>query len=358
MIAALLLLLLLQITPEAGQHINAGMQAKTAGDLDTAIREFKRVVELAPELAAAHVNLGAAYLGKRDYGSAIPALRKALELNPNLPGAQSILGTALLAQGYACESVPHLQKGGPDDLLGVALLECGQPREALDRLEAALGKRPNDPDLLYYLSRTHSELAKRSVERLRAEHPDSGRTQQVMGEISAAAGDRASAEKYFRAALAIRADLRGVHFALGELLLAAGEYQKAEAEFRAEAALSPGSAVTAWRLGSVLANLGRTNEAITELKRADTLHPDMPETLLELGTVLNASGDAQAAEGYLARVLKFERDTALAASAHLQLAQVYRKLGRAGDAEREMKAFQSLRSRTGGNARPGGSAKP
>src|SRR5579862_5608910 len=108
MIAALVLLLALQATPELKQHVDAGLKAKSAGDLDAAIREFQRVVELAPNLAAAHVNLGAVYYEKKDYTHAIPPLRKALELNPDLPGAQGMLGVALLAQGYAAESIPHL----------------------------------------------------------------------------------------------------------------------------------------------------------------------------------------------------------------------------------------------------------
>jgi hypothetical protein len=46
-------------------------------------------------------------------------------------------------------------------------------------------------------------------------------------------------------------------------------------------------------------------------------------------------------------VLAIEKDTALAESAHFQLAQIYRKLGRAADADREMRAFQALRSAHG-----------
>ena len=71
--AALLLLLAFQVTPELRQHVEAGMKAKSAGDLDTAIREFKRVVELAPELAAAHVNLGAVYFDKKSLWRGDPA---------------------------------------------------------------------------------------------------------------------------------------------------------------------------------------------------------------------------------------------------------------------------------------------
>ena len=125
MIAALVVLLAFQVTPELKQHVDAGLKAKNAGDLDAAIREFQRVVELAPGLAAAHVNLGAVYYDKKDYTHAIPPLRKGLQINPDLPGAQAMLGAALLAQGYASESIPYLEKVHADDLLGVALFESG-----------------------------------------------------------------------------------------------------------------------------------------------------------------------------------------------------------------------------------------
>lgn len=347
MIAVIVLLLLQQVTPEAAQHISAGMKAKAAGDLDGAIREFTRVAELVPELAAVHVNLGAVYVAKKDYAAAIPALRKALTLNADLPGAHGMLGTSLIAQGFGCEAVPHLEKGGPEDLLGVALLDCGRAREALDRLEAALEKRANDPDLLYYVGQAHGQLAKQAFDALRAANPDAPRTHQAMGEALAAMGNRTGAEAHFRAALAARPDMHGAHYALGELLVAAGDYEKAEAEFREESRLAPGSAAAAFKLGSVLANRGRTAEAIGELKRANKLRPGMPETLVELGKALNASGDAKSAERYLREALVAEDGTALAETAHFQLSQAYRKLGRAAEADRELKAFQALKARRG-----------
>jgi tetratricopeptide (TPR) repeat protein len=256
-----------------------------------------------------------------------------------------MLGTALLAHGYARDSILHLEKGQADDLLGVALLESGRAREAVDRLEAALEKRPNDPDLLFYLAQAHAQLSKQVVEALRASSPDSPRTHQVLAEAQAAVGNRAAAEQHFRTALSKRPDLRGVHYALGELFLESGDYERAEPEFRAETQLASGSAAAAYKLGLVLSNLGRTAEAVAEFKRADELQPEMPETLLELGKALNASGDAKSSEGYLRRVLALEQNSRLAESAHFELAQVYRKLGREADAEREMQAFQELRAK-------------
>ena len=240
MIRALLLLLALQTAPELKQHVDAGLSAKARGDLDTAVREFRRVVELAPNLAAAHVNLGAVYFEKKSYAEAIVSLRKAVELDANLPGAHGMLGAALLSQGYSAASIPHLEKAQADDLLGVALLESDRPREALDRLESALLKRPGDLDLLYYLSQAHGLLSKQLFDRLHEAGRNSARVHQMMGQAMAAAGKSDAAELQFRAALAGREDLRGVHYALGELYLHAGNYEKAEAEFLRRRVSPPG----------------------------------------------------------------------------------------------------------------------
>lgn len=342
MIAAFALLLLLQAPSTLREHVEAGLRAKAAGQFDNAIREFKQVAELAPNLAAAHVNLGAVYFDMADYGNAIPSLKRAVELDPQLVGAHSMLGAALLAQGFAANAVPHLEKAQAEDLLGVALLESDKPREALDRLEAALLKRPDDPDLLYYLSHAHARLARRTVEKLQS--MDSPRAQQIRAEGLAAAGKRDLGIDRFRSALASRPGLRGVHYALGDLYRLAGDYIKAEAEFRAETRLTPGSAGAAYKLGSVLLHLGQLTEAMSELKRANVLQPGMPETLLELGKAMNAAMNPTAAVDYLKQMLEAEPGGSLAETAHFQLAQAYRKLGNTVEAGNHLKRFQELRA--------------
>src|SRR3954469_4111579 len=98
------------VSPEAVQHVQAGLQAKQEGHLDQAITEFKKVTELEPNLAAAFVNLGEVYLEAHDQAAAIPPLKHSLELNPDLVGAHQMLGFALLAQGYSAEAIPHLER--------------------------------------------------------------------------------------------------------------------------------------------------------------------------------------------------------------------------------------------------------
>jgi tetratricopeptide (TPR) repeat protein len=344
MIAAVMILLLAQgVSPELRQHAEAGLKAKASGDLDGAIREFSRVAELAPELAAAHANLGGALFEKRDYGKAIEPLRRALKLNPDLAGVHQMLGTALLAQGLAGEAIPHLETVKATDLLGIALVEAGRAREAIDHLEVALTQNADDPDLLYYLGQAHAQLSRSLFARLMT--GKGARTDQVRGEAAMSAGRSVDAEKHFRAALGARPDLRGVHLALGELYLLNADYAGAEKEFRAESQMAPASAEAAYKLGLCLANLGQPGSAVMEFERALRLRPGMPETALELGKALAATGRAEEAARMLERAVEWEPESALAEAAYLQLNTVYRKLGRGGDAARAMEKLQQLRKR-------------
>lgn len=335
----------LQVSPELNRHVNAGLAAKQRGDLKTAIAEFEKVAELAPQLAAAHVNLGAVYLANRDFGPATIALRRALALQEDLPGAHGMLGTALLAQGYAAEAIVHLEKGRMDDVLGVALMEAGREREAVDLLEAALVKRPEDTDVLYYLGQAHGKLARTVGERLTGQFQDSARGKQLMAEAYVAAGNREAAMKAFREAIALRRDLRGIHLAMGELHLSSGDYQAAEKEFSEEVSLTPGSAVAAYRLGSVRLQLGRAAEALRELERSEKLKPGMPETLLELGRARLETGASEGAEKAFLQLISIEPEGKLAESAHFQLSQLYRKLNRSGEAAEHQARFRAMRSK-------------
>jgi Flp pilus assembly protein TadD len=107
--------------------------------------------------------------------------------------------------------------------------------------------------------------------------------------------------------------------------------------------MAPMSATAAYKLGLALLNLGKAAEATKELERAEQLRPGMPETLLALGKALVATGNSSEAEGALRKVVKAEPASTLAEAAHLQLSQLYRKLGRTADAAREIRALQELR---------------
>jgi len=331
-------------SPQAGEHMQAGITADKERKFDVAIAEYKKVTELDPALPDGFISLGQAYMETGDYGSAIPPLKHALELNPDLVPAHQLLGYALLSQGYAGEAIPHLQRAPDKSALGIAQIQTGQLPEAVANLEAALAAHPNDPDLLYYLGRASGLLAKQSVDTLLAAYPDSARAHQAMAENYFVLRRMQDAEKEYREALRLHPGLPEAHLALGEVYAGAFQWPKAEEEFRMQAKLQPGNAEAAYRLGEALLEQGKAHEARAELLRADHLMPEMPETLYSLGKAASLEGDSAAAEKAWTKLLSIEKQSSLAAQAHFGLAGIYRKQGKTAEAKREMQEFESLQN--------------
>jgi tetratricopeptide (TPR) repeat protein len=289
----------------------------------------------------------------RDYPSAIAPLKHALELNESLIPAHRLLGYALLAQGFAAEAIPHLERAQDKTALGIAQIQTGQLPEAVTNLQAAVSARPNDPDLLYYLSRASGLLAKQSVDTLLALYPDSARAHQAMAENYFVLRRMPDAEKEYQEALKLRPDLPEVHLELGEVYAGAFQWAKAEDEFRAQTKLQPGNAEAKYRLGVALLEQGKAREAREEFVKSDKLMPDMPETLYSLGKSSSLEGDSAAAEKAWTKLLSVEKDTPLAAQAHFALAGLYRKQGKTAEAQREMQEFQKLQNASGQAQAPG-----
>ena len=329
-------------SPQAGEHMQAGIAADKQRQFDVAIKEFKQATELDPSFADGFISLGQAYMENGDYGSAIAPLKHALELNADSLPAHQLLGYALLAQGYAGEAIPHLQRSPDKTALGIAEIQTGQLAEAVANLQAAQVAHPNDPDILYYLGRASGLLAKQSIDTLLAAYPDSARAHQVMAENYFVLRRMPDAEKEYTEALKLRPGLPEAHLALGEVYAGAFQWPKAEEEFRMQTKLQPGNAEAAYRLGEALMEQGKVHEARGELLRADRLMPDMPETLYSLGKAASLEGDAAAAEKAWTKLLSIEKQSSLAAQAHFGLAGLYRKQGKTAEAQREMQEFQSL----------------
>jgi tetratricopeptide (TPR) repeat protein len=331
------------ISPEATQHWNAARQAETQKKFDMAVGEYRKVTELEPSFAGGFLSLGQCLMEQHDFAAALAPLKHALELDSNLAPAHQLLGYALLAQGYAAEAIPHLDRVHEQAALGIAQLETGQFVEAISNLNAALQKRPNDPDLLYYLGRASGLLSKQSIDTLLAAYPDSARADQSMGENYFVLRQMAEAQKQYEQAIKLRPDTPNLHLELGQVFAMTSHWPEAEEQFRAEAKLQPGNAEAAYRLGDALLHEGKTREARTALERSDKLQPQMPETLYALGKAASLESDAAAAEKSWLELLSVEKQSELAAQTHFALAGLYRKQGKTEQADYEMKEFQKLK---------------
>jgi len=329
--------------PDAALLLKTGADAERRHDLDGAISAFQKAAELAPASSIVFIRLGGAYMNKGDYAAAIPPLKKAVALSPDSPPANQLLGFALLAQGYAAEAIPHFEVAHENGALGIAQLQNGQPAEAVANLQSALTRNPNDPDLLYYLSRAGTALASQSFDKLLSTFPDSARGHQAKGQNYYALNMLPEAMKEYERAVTLRPNLPGLRLELGQVYATASQWEKAEEQFRVEAKLQPGNSEAAYRLGSALLQQGKMQEAASELQRSDTLKPDMPETLYDLGKA-TTSGDPNTAERAFTQVIELEKQSPLAGQAYLALAGIHRKQGKTELAAQEMQQYRQIES--------------
>jgi tetratricopeptide (TPR) repeat protein len=331
---------------EAKMLLQSGIDAENRNDLERALVEFLKAAQLDPSSSEVLLRLGDAYMKKHDAAQAIAPLKRAAELSPRSIPAQQLLGYALLAEGYAAEAIPHLEIARDPGALGIAQLESDEPAEAMVNLQSALENDPDNPDLLFYLSRAETAAGAQSTERLLAAFPNSARAHQTRGQRYYQMKMIPEAVKEYEQAIAIQPDLFGLHLELGEIYAGRTEWPQAEEQFRAEATLHPGSAEAAFRLGDALMQEGRMKEAAAELRRSDSLRPNMPETLYAMARSLVAA-DASAAEQALISMLKIEQNSPLAAQADLLLASIHRKQGKSALASREMEDYRRIQGLRG-----------
>jgi protein O-mannosyl-transferase len=124
------------------------------GQLDEAIRHYRRTLEMQPDFWDADYNLGTALLGKGQVDEAIFYCDKAVRMQPNDPDAHVAFANALLQKKRTDDAIAHYQKAvaiRPDYFLaryglGHALLEKGKLDAAIEHSRAALLIQPNNAD--------------------------------------------------------------------------------------------------------------------------------------------------------------------------------------------------------------------
>jgi len=130
---------------------NLGDALSQKGQMDEAIVNFQKALEIKPDYAEAHSNLGVALFQKGQVDEAIVQYQEALEIKPNYAKAHSNLGVALSQKGQVDEAIVQYQGAlelNPNDAdaytnLGVALLKKGQVDEAMVQYQKALEINPN-----------------------------------------------------------------------------------------------------------------------------------------------------------------------------------------------------------------------
>lgn len=314
---------------------------------DMAASEFRAIVELAPEDLDAQSNLGVLLFFSGDFAQAAPHLRAAVKLQPALSRIQALLGMcekrngeSALAEADLRAAFPQLQDERLKVQAGLELVEIcygrDEPEKATEIVATLRTLRPDDPDVLYVAYRIYAALARESALGLATAAPTSARMQQVMAQELARQGKYQEAIAHYRESLKTDPHLTGAHFELAEMLNVTGDAEAAAKEYQAALGDNPFDAKSESRLGELAFRATELTAASEHFSRALHLQPDDVDTCVGLAKVLIATSQPEKALPLLERSVKADP---FDAAIHYQLGLVYRSLGRAAEARREMEEF-------------------
>lgn len=261
-------------TQDAETLLRTGQRWLDAGNARAAVQSFRRLVDAVPD-SRSHYYLGVALLQDGQPEEAVAALRRAdtLAEAPN-PALAVSLGTALLRIGAAAEAVMVLEEGAKHF-----------PRAA---------------PILIQLGYTHytrldGVSARAVLRRARAIAPSNPQAPFYLGLAEAALGALEPAAEAFGQAVIL--DPRNVEarVALGRALSQLGRPQEAREAYRAALAEAPGLPAALVGLGRLELEEGRPERAVGSFEAALAADPGHRQALYNLAAALSLLGRAEEA---------------------------------------------------------------
>jgi tetratricopeptide (TPR) repeat protein len=336
-------------------HYGRAQDALRSNQLEIAAKEFREILRLEPDSAEAYANLGVIAYKERDYTQAEQSFSAALKLNSALWDAQAFVGLCELHLGRPAEakvvlekSFAHIRNQTVRAEVGMDLISMDQQTNNLDHavdvIRELARSSPTDPNVLYLAYRTYSDLAAQALATLAKTSPDSVRMHQVLAQAAASQDDIQGAIAEYRKAIAVNAQMPGLHYELGRVLLASSQdesvRQEARREFEAELALNPTDANSEYELGEVYSLQSDLPLASEHYSRALKLQPNLANAHVALAKVLSSQGKSSEALAHLLEAERLDPDNEMA---HYRLAQAYRESGQSNQAERELALFKKVR---------------
>jgi len=237
------------------------------GRVDEAIRRYRIVTSLRPDLVAALVNLGNIYLELDRLDDARSNYAAALKNDPNSPAAYYGLGQVALSRRNYAEAVEHFEKAlalAPDAnrihyALAMAYRGLGNTEKAKLHLaqQGPVGVRVADP------------LMDRLVQLV-----EGARVHLMRGKVALEAKRYEEAANEFRKAIEARPDSVPAHVNLGATLTQLGDLKGAAEEFTRAVAIDPNNANAHYNLAVLLANEKQHEQAIEHLQAVSTINPN------------------------------------------------------------------------------------
>jgi len=348
--------------------VQDAIQKQQAGDLEGAVKEYRQFLKTAPGAAIIHSNLGAALAGLGRYEEAVPEYKAELKQSPGFTQARLNLAIAYYKMGRISDAATPLARVHAEDpknhqailLLGDCYLRMGQNKDVIQLLEPEGKKSPDDMAIAYMLGTALLRNKQRDegaavIDRI-LRNGDSAETHLLLGMTKYEAMEYPEAIADLTKAAEIDPSLPDVYSYLGQAQMASGDMKAAREDFEKELAVNPNDFESNVRLAVLLKQDGQYERAHQLLDRALLVRPKDPGALYQVGATYLVAGDMNRALTSLQAVVKQYPQFL---EPHVSLTQVYYRLRRKADGDREREIVQKLKaeqdaeqSKTKGEAQP------
>ncbi len=307
------------IAPQlADAHFALGLAQLRQGKVDVAEKSLSRSVELNPSIPGAYMFLGIARYQINHLQGAITALRQAVRIEPKNPEALTWLGIVELA--------------------------AGQPDQAAEPLDRAAALTPADANVLYYQGRAHMLIAQNAYQALYRLDPDSWYVHRALAENYSAMGQPEKAIAECEAAIKKRPTDPDLYEFLGDEDQKVSRFVDAAKAYSQELVLNPHSAIALYNLGKIKVETGDPENGVLLLQQAVDAHASPAPAYFYLGLGLSMQGKNQEAVQWLERVLQNSPSDFIRQSDYYELARVYQKLNRKADAQHALEELKKLKA--------------
>lgn len=249
---------------------NLGAIFQALGRAEPAEAEFRKAIELQPELAEAHTNLGALLQVGGRLDAAEACYREAIAADPAFFAAHNNLGTLLRSQGRLDEAreiarrAVDLDPGSAKahNNLGIILHEQKQFMAAFECFKQAVS-----------IDSTYAEAFNNMGSLFRDEN-------RLDGAVAS-----------FEKAIALDPNLADAHNNLGAVRQRQGRYDDALACFEQALQLAPNFSPALTNIGAVHHRMNRNDQAMVYFQRAMEIDPNYPEVHFNMSEVLLLTGE-------------------------------------------------------------------
>jgi cellulose synthase operon protein C len=302
-----------------------GVAQAAAGEHNQALSTFAKLVSLKPASAEPHLRMAAVHEANKDTDAAAQSLRKALEIQPDHLEAQRSLTALALRKNAVSDAltvVRDIQKQRPKEYIGF-MME-GEVNAFAKKFDAAVLNYQKalemSPKATVVAMKVHGALA--------------------------LAGRKAEADKFASDWSAKNAQDATFAFYLGDRALSGGDMNTAEKQFKAVLAVNPDNAVALNNLAWVSSKLGR-KDALSLVEKANALAPNNPDILDTMATLLAANQQGARALEVQRKAVQLQPDAPVL---KLNLAKLLIQQGQKAAAKETLQSLRQLGPRFAGQA--------